>query len=292
MSIDRLQDKIRKFKNPAVIDLTIRPEEIPQYLMEEEGNLCGAYSRFCAELLGGLKEIVPAVRFGFGAFALQGTAGLDALENALKAAKSSGYYVILDAPEAISLQAAEYNASILLDPRCQWQYDALIVTAYIGSDALRPYAEHLAGSDKAIFAVLRTANRTAPELQDLLTGSRLVHIAAADVFNRLAEPRIGKCGYSAVGAMAGASSVHSLRTLRQKYNRLFLLLDGYDYANSNAKNCSEAFDRLGHGAVACAGASVTAAYLADEAEGREFVACAQKAAERMRKNLTRYVTVL
>ena len=150
----------------------------------------------------------------------------------------------------------------------------------------------MAGGDKALFDVLRTANRSAAELQDLLTGSRLVHIAAADIVNRLAEPRAGKCGYSAIGAVAGASSSHSLRTLRQKYNRLFLLLDGYDYANSNAKNCSEAFDRLGHGAAACAGQSVTAAYIAEEADSREYVACAQRAAERMKKNLTRYVTVL
>ena len=190
MSVDRLQEKIRKLKNPSLIDLTIRPEEIPQSLVEEEGNLCGAYSRFCGELLEGLREIVPAVRFDFGAFALQGAAGLDALENALKAAKGCGYYVILDAPEAKSLQAAEYSASVLLDPQCQWRFDALILSAYIGSDALRPYADALAGSDKAFFAVLRTANRSAPELQDLLTGSRLVHVAAADVVNRLAEPRI------------------------------------------------------------------------------------------------------
>lgn len=292
MSVDRLQEKIRKLKNPTVIDLTLRPEEIPQFLLEEEGNLCGAYSRYCQALLDGLKDIVPAVRFGFGAFALQGAAGLDALENALKAAKNNGFYVILDAPEAMSLQNAEYGASVLLDPDCQWCFDGLVLTAYIGSDALRPYADAMAGSDKALFAVLRTANRSAPELQDLLTGSRLVHIAAADVVNRLAEPRIGKCGYSAIGGVAGASSAHSLRTLRQKYNRLFLLLDGYDYSNSNAKNCSEAFDRLGHGAAACAGQSVTAAYLAEEADAGEYVACAQRAAERMRKNLTRYVTVL
>lgn len=292
MSVDLLQDKIRKLKNPSVVDFQVSSEQLPPHILEQAESYEAAYERFCMELLLGLKDVVPAVRFSFNHFALMGDSGLSVLKRVLAYAKEQGFYVLLDVPEALSLQQAEIGAKVFFAEEKGWCFDGLILCAYIGSDGLKPYTAMLEKQGKALFAVVRTANRTAPELQDLLTGSRLVHLAAADIVSRLAQPYMGRCGYSHVGAVAGASSAHSLHTLRTKYNRLFLLLDGYDYANSNAKNCSEAFDQLGHGAAACAGTSVTAAYLAEEADSREYVACAVRAAERMRRNLTRYITVL
>ena len=92
--------------------------------------------------------------------------------------------------------------------------------------------------------------------------------------------------------LAAASSAESLRNLRSKYPKLFLLLDGYDYPNANAKNCSNAFDKYGHGAAACGGTGITCAWKAAESEGEDYPEQAKTAAERMKKNLTRYVTVL
>lgn len=292
MSIDKLQDKIRKLKNPSVIDFGVLPEHIPPFLMEEEGSFVKAYGRFCRELLEGLQGVVPAVRFSLSAFALLGQDAMALLGNLLRFAKAQGYYVFLDIPGALSGQEADIAADTLFDDAAELTFDGIITSCYIGSDSLRPYAAKLKESDKDLFAVIRTSNKTAPELQDLLTGSRLVHMAAADIVNRFAEPLVSRCGYSRVAAVAGASSADSLRSLRTKYKNMFLLLDGYDYPNANAKNCSYAFDRLGHGAAACAGTSVTAAWQEQEGDSREYVAFAVQATERMKKNLTRYVTVL
>ena len=291
MSIDKLQEKIRKTKNPSVIDFGVLPVHIPPHLLEEEGNFVAAYRRFCRELLLGLKDTVPAVRFSLGAFSLLGALGVDQLTDILHYAKELGYYVLLDGPEALSQQAAASAAEALLITDA-FSCDGVIVSAYIGSDAVRPYVKLLKQSGKSLFVVTRTANKTAPEVQDLLTGSRLVHTAVADLAGRLGEPLMGKCGYSQVAAVGAASSADSLRAMRAKQKCLFLLLDGYDYPNANAKNCSFAFDNLGHGAVACAGSTVTAAWYHEELDSREYVSWATQAAERMKKNLTRYVTVL
>ena len=83
-----------------------------------------------------------------------------------------------------------------------------------------------------------------------------------------------------------------MRNLRTAYKSMFMLLDGYDYPNANAKNCSNAFDKLGHGAAAIAGTSITAAWQEQPADAREFVALAVEAAQRMKKNLLRYITIL
>lgn len=288
MSVDKLQDMIRKVKNPSVVDLSVYAAQLPPYLIEAEGDYPRAYARFCRELLLGLKGVVPAVRFSYSFFALMGTAGMEILPKLLTNAKDLGFYVLLDGVEALSAQAAQNGADTFLKMNC----DGIILSTYIGSDAIKPYVMQLGDSGKSLYIVLRTANKSASEMQDLMTGSRLVYMVGAQMANLLGEPYVGKCGYSRIGGLAAASSAECLRQLRGKYKNLFLLLDGYDYPNSNAKNCSFAFDKLGHGAAACAGSSVTAAWRDEQAPENEYVACAVRAAERMKKNLTRYITVL
>jgi orotidine-5'-phosphate decarboxylase len=227
-----------------------------------------------------------------GAFSLMGADGMFLLYKLTEFAKERDYYVILDAPECMSSRAAEQTVKTIFDSNCPWQFDGLVVSAYAGSDVLKPYVHALKASNKALFVTLRTANKSAAELQDLLTGTRLVHMAAADIVKRLGEPLVGRSGYSQVAGIGPANVPDVLKKLRDRYKNLFLLLDGYDYSNSNAKNCSYAFDKLGHGAIACADMGITHAWDTDENDGSNYVKDAQEAALRMKKNLLRYVTVL
>lgn len=287
MSMDALMEKIRKTKNPSVLYLDGGKDGIPPlYLQQEEA--CPVFAYYAA-LLRELKGMIPAARFAFGSFALMGQQGLQTLEMLLRLARELGYYVILDAPELLSVSAAEQAALNLSGEESAYPCDGLVLPMYAGSDILKPFAK-LTGAGKTVFPVVRTANRSASELQDLLSGNRLVHVAAADIINRQGETCIGKSGYSQIGVLASASAADSLRNLRAKYSRLFLLLDGADYPNANAKNCSYAFDKLGRGAAACIGSSVVCAW--KEAQTEEPLAAAVQAAERMKKNLTRYITVL
>ena len=288
MSVDILQEKIRKTKNPSVVVFEAFPDWIPPQV--QEGNsVVQALEKLYMDLLSQMKGHVGAIRFGFGSFALLGIDGLSLLSRLLEKAKEQGYYVILDAPETMSALAAQNAAALIGAENSQYPCDGLVISSYLGSDILNSYFA-LCKQGKSLFAVVRTANRSAPEMQDLLSGGRLVHIAAADIVNRLGQTQVGKCGYAQMGALASASSADSLRSLRGKYPKLFLLLDGYDYPNANAKNCSFAFDKLGYGAAACAGASVVAAW--KDSESDDYAAAAIEALQRMKKNLTRYITVL
>jgi orotidine-5'-phosphate decarboxylase len=187
--------------------------------------------------------------------------------------------------------AGMISAGILGDESL-YPCDGLVISGYPGSDIIRPFLPFCKKGKKDLFVVVRTANKSAPELQDLLAGSRLVHQAAADHVNRYGADTSGKFGYTQVGILAAASSAESLRNLRTKYPKLFLLLDGFDYPNANAKNCSSAFDKFGHGAAACGGSAITCAWKEGESDGSDYLEKAKAAAERMKKNLTRYVTVL
>ena len=292
MAIEKLQEKIRKMKNPSMVDFSVELEKIPPHILSEEKNEILAYDRFCRELMDGLKGIVPAVRFSVSYFSLLGPDGLFLMSRMTEYAKKLDYYVLVDAPECFSKQNAEIAVEQFFSAKCPWQFDGLTVSAYAGTDVVKPYVQAAKTGNKDVFVVLRTANKSAAELQDLLTGSRLVHMAAADIVCRLGEPLVGRSGYSQVAGIGPASVADVLKKLRARYKSLFLLIDGYDYPNANAKNCCFAFDKLGHGAVACAGTGITAAWDADQTDGTDYVACAVQAAERMKKNLTRYVTIL
>lgn len=291
MSIDLLHERIRKLKNPSMVDFGIQPDCMPPHLPEEEGSYAAAYARFCRELMEELKDFVPAVRFSFGSFALMGAEGLARLSALLKDASEMGFYVLLDGPEILSPWGADRATEILFGGE-EYPCDGLLISPYIGSDSIKPFLPYCRDNQKDLFVVVRSPNKTAAELQDLLTGTRLVHGAAMDLVNRHGETILGKCGYSRIGAAVSAGAPNSLRSLRGNYSRVFLLVDGLDYPSGNAKNCSHAFDRFGYGAVVCAGPSVTAAWKEAESDGRDYAEQALRAAERMKKNITRYITVL
>lgn len=288
MSVDYLQEKIRKMKNPSMLELNLSPAELPSGFCSDASGYCD----FCQLLLDGLKGIMPAVRVSFASFALLGPDGLDALSQVLNHAKALGYYVVMDAPELLSPKSAAMTAEAVFGENSLFPCDGLIISGYLGSDVVKPFLNYCKDEKKDIFVVVRTANKSAPELQDLLSGGRIVHGAAADHVNRYGADTAGKFGYTRVGVLAAASSAESLRSLRMKYPRLFMILDGFDYPNSNAKNCSYAFDKFGHGAVASASVSITCAWKQEGAGEVEYITAAVSAAERMRKNLTRYITIL
>ena len=291
MSVDILQEKIRKTKNPSVLELNLSASDLPPHICAEEEGKGAAYGRFCRELLTALQGMVPAVRFSFTAFSVLGHDGLYRLSEAMKLAKELGFYVILDAPELLSVNAAKLAAESFLGEESLYPCDGLVIGGYLGSDIIKPFLPYCKKEKKDLFVVTRTANKSASELQDLLAGGRLVHAAAADHVNRYGADTAGKFGYIRVGILAAASAAQSLKDLRAKYPKLFMILDGADYPNANAKNCANAFDKFGHGAVAVVGDAICAAW--KQAEGEiEPVEAARDAALRMKKNLNRYVTIL
>ena len=290
MSIDVLQKKIRKTKCPVMLELSASLSELPAQILSD--SPAAGYARVCREVMDGLKGSIPAVRFGFSSFALLGADGVAQLAALMRYAKKLGYYVALDAPEILSQRSAQRTADVIFGENSPFPCDGLTLLCYLGSDCIKPFLEGCKTGNKDIFLAVRTANRTAPELQDLRSGTRLVHIAGADLVSRCADGLTGKCGYSPVGIMSAANAPDSLRALREKYPRLFLLVDDYGAVGANAKNCACAFDKFGHGAIVCDGGTILRAWQQAESDGSDYVTQAELCVERMKRNFARYITIL
>ena len=289
MSMDILQDRIRKLKSPLIADLSFKKEHIPAHLLADR-DVVDAYYQYCLELMEGLQQQCAGVRFSFDRFALMN--GLRQLSDLLIRANKLGYYVLLDGPNVLSSWGAEATAEVLFGEDSPYPCHGLILSPWIGSDAIKPFLPYCKDHGKSIFLAVRTANKTAAELQDLMTGGRLTHVAAADIVNRHGMPIFGKCGFSHIGALTAGTNGAAVNGLRTKYKQMFLLVDGIDYPGGNAKICSYAFDRLGHGAAVCAGHDLTAAWIQAESDGRDCIDLAVKAAERLAGNISRYISIL
>ena len=284
MSVDALQEKIRKRKSALVVDFTIYPGALPERW--NLGSFSQGYRQYVLDLLKGLKGLIPGVRFRLSAFALLGSEMLVFLPELVKAASDLGFYVLLEAPDLSGREMAELCAQTMASLPC----DGVQIPFYAGSDVLEPFLPDCENNRRDVFVTGRTPNRSAPELQDLLTGSRLVHMAAADRISRYAESLTGKFGYARVGVAASAGAPESLKNLRTKYPNLFLLADGLDYPSANLKNVSLAFDKLGRGGAYCAGNMVTGAWVSSELP--DPIEAAQAEVQRQKKGLQRYVTYL
>jgi len=181
MSFARLQEKIDKLQNPTVVGLDPDLAHVPAELLErnykDHGETLEAASlavyEFNTGLIDALCDIVPAVKPQSAYYEILGPYGVFALKKTCDYAKKKGMYVILDGKRNdIGSTAAAYSAAYLgsihvgSKEYLPFDADALTVNAYLGSDGIKPFIETAIKYDKALFALVRTSNPSAGELQD------------------------------------------------------------------------------------------------------------------------------
>ena len=250
MSIDVLQAKIRKTKNPSMICIAPSVLELPMPIKDAARAQYGDTLRAAAEsyrqvsfgILDALKAVVPAVSILSGAYAA-------------------------------------------------YACDGALMTVYLGSDSVKPFTQYCKDG-KNVFIIARSSNKSAREVQDLLSGDRVVYQVMADLAMRWSLDQFGKNGYSEIGIAAAATNPTVLRTLREKYDRLFFLVPGYGTQGGNAKDVQYAFDKLGHGAAIMAGRSVLYAWQRQDDGADHYQQYARAAALKMREQILGYITVL
>ena len=310
MSMDILQEKIRQKKNPTVAGLDPKLDYIPQHILDEAFAKYGptlrgaaeAYRLFCRGLIDALKDIVPAVKPQSAYFEVLGSAGIAVLEEICAYAKEQGLYVILDAKRGdigstCEAYAKAYLGAVEIDGNyfSPFDCDSITVNGYLGTDALKPFTALCKERNKSIFLLVKTSNASSRELQDLIAGDRLVHTVMADLAVRLTEKEqlIGASGWSAIGAVVGATHPQDLKFLREKYPQLFFLVPGYGAQGGKAKDVQYAFDRFGHGAIVNSSRGIMCAWQkAEDSSGKNYQEAARNEAIRMKNDICTYITVL
>ena len=308
MSVDRLQMKIRKMKNPTAFGMDPMPDRIPPFLLaecrEEHGQtlqaLATAYERFGTALIDTLAPLLPAVKFQPVCFEALGAEGLAVMDRLTRYAREQGLYVIVDTSFCSIASIAELQAQACFGELplgdgsfSPFYSDAATLVSYFGSDGIRPFLPYCKAADKAVFMLVRTSNKSGREVQDLISGDRNIYTVMADLAMRLSPDLIGETGFSGIGVIVGAPQSNILRQLRSRYDRLFFCVTGYGAQGGRAADVQYAFNSLGHGALVCAARSIICAWQRNEEdpEGRSFREAALASATKMRDDILRYVSI-
>ncbi len=157
-----------------------------------------------------------------------------ALHQCVLHARSKGLIVIMDGKRNDIGSTAEAYAQAYLGEmvtgetaEAPWDADALTINAYLGSDGVDPFLKVAAARDRGVFALVRTSNPSAGEIQDLISGNRPIYRHVADLVASWAAPHRDSSGYSLLGAVVGATYPEQLSELREAMPGVTFLVPGF-----------------------------------------------------------------
>jgi len=301
MSFARLQERINELQNPTVVGLDPDLSHVPNHILDkhykERGETLEAASlavvEFNAGLIDALCDIVPAIKPQSAYYEILGAYGVLALSKTCDYAKAKGMYVIVDGKRNdIGSTAAAYSAAYLGTVKVgeseimPFNADALTVNAYLGSDGIKPFIETAVKYNKAVFALVRTSNPSAGELQDKLIGKETLYTTVGDLMEKISYDTIDEYGYTCVGAVVGATYPQEAELLRKRLKHTFFLVPGYGAQGGSADEAACAFDEKGHGAIVNSSRGIIAAW---KKRGGDYATTAREEAISMRDELRKAV---
>jgi orotidine-5'-phosphate decarboxylase len=246
---------------------------------------------FNKKLVDTLYDIVPSVKVQIAYYEMYGAAGLKAFEETLKYAAEKGLVVIADAKRNdIGSTAACYSKAFLSTTQAgnaagkAFPADYLTVNGYLGTDGISPFVEDCVKNDKGIFVLVKTSNPSSGELQNqILANGVPVYEYMGALVEKWGENTLGKYGYSAVGAVVGATHPEEAARLREKLPHTFFLIPGYGAQGGNAEMLRCCFGKNGLGGVVNNSRGIICAY---KKNGGTYYEAARAAAIAMQKDLS------
>ncbi len=241
----RLAAAVRERGSQVVLGLDPDPARVP-------GGAEGARA-FCRRAIASAGPACVAAKLQLASFERFGTAGWEAFERAAAAAADAGLLVIADAKRGdVDVTSRAYAQAFLRAP-----IDALTINPMLGGDAVAPFVEAAASSARGLFALVRTSNPGAAELQDLpLASGGLWHEEVARRVALWGAPSVDSSGLSCLGAVVGATVPERLVALRALMPHQPLLIPGVGAQGGRPEDLGPAFGGRPAGALVSASRSI------------------------------------
>ncbi len=294
MITDRLIDKIIDLQNPTCVGLDTSFEYLPDEMKAGVTSFDKVAERiwdFNKKLIDTLYDIIPSVKVQIAYYEAYGTAGMKAYEETLKYAAEKDLVVIADAKRNdIGSTAACYAKAFLGETDVNgtklsaFPSDYVTVNGYLGTDGIAPFTEECEKRGKGIFVLVKTSNPSSGELQNLvLENGTPVYEYMGGLVEKWGESTIGQYGYSAVGAVVGATHPTEAARLRKVLPHTFFLIPGYGAQGGNAEMLKSCFGANGLGGVVNNSRGILCAY---KKNGGTYYEAARAATIAMQKDLS------
>jgi len=166
-----------------------------------------------------------------------------------------------------------------------FEADALTVNAFLGSDGIQPFIDQAQQHGRGLFVLVKTSNASSGEIQDLPVAGRPLYEHLAELVEDWGAASRGSCGYSAVGAVVGATYPEQARRLRILMPHTLFLVPGYGAQGATAADVVGCFDARGYGAIVNASRSILFAFRTPTYAAMPYAAAARAATEQMIQEL-------
>lgn len=300
MIIDTLIDKIQEYDNPTVAGLDTSFDYLPESMKEGVQDFAGAADAVLAfnkKIVDSICDIVPCVKVQIAYYEMYGLEGMRAFAETVKYASKKGMLVMTDAKRNDIGATAECYAKAYLgqtvvggEVYTAFDSDFLTVNGYLGSDGIKPFLGWMQKRDKGIFVLVKTSNKSSGELQDLkLENGKTVYEYMGGLVEEWGKDCIGKYGYSAVGAVVGATHPQQAQILRREMPHTFFLIPGYGAQGGTADDLKVCFDKDGLGGIVNSSRGILCAYKQEKYAGLSFDAAARQACMDMKNDLNRAI---
>jgi orotidine-5'-phosphate decarboxylase len=187
----------------------------------------------CRTLIERAGPACVAVKPQLACFERLGAPGWAALADVCVIAREAGLLVVADGKRGdVPVSAAAYAQALVGETPTPWGpvaglgADAFTANPLLGLDALEPLVAAAADAGAGIFALVRTSNPGAADVQDLPAPHQPLHERLAGLVDGLSERLLGECGLSGVGAVVGATEPHHIGHLRELMPRSIFLIPG------------------------------------------------------------------
>src|SRR5262245_47973890 len=218
---DRLCEAIARKGNAVVVGLDPRLESLPEALLEAcratYGNTTRAAAealwRFNRDIIDAVYDLVPVVKPQLAFYERYGLAGMQAYMQTVRYAQAAGLLVIADAKRNDIGPTAVGYAEAFLGPARVFEHtvpgdfeaDALTVNAFLGSDGIQPFIDQAQQHGRGLFVLVKTSNASSGELQDVAVAGQPLYAHLGQLVEAWGATSRGHYGYSAVGAVVGAT---------------------------------------------------------------------------------------
>ncbi len=165
----------------------------------------------------------------------------------------------------VPVTAAAYAQALVGETPTPWGpvaglgADAFTANPLLGRDALEPLIEAAAEAGAGVFALVRTSNPGAADVEDLPAPESPLHERLAAIVAELAPRLAGGGGLSGMGAVVGATEPQHIARLRELMPRAVFLIPGVGAQGGRPELLGAAFAPGPPAAIVPASRSIAAA---------------------------------
>jgi orotidine-5'-phosphate decarboxylase len=234
---DRLAALVEERRSQICLGLDPDPARLPPDLDPGEGSpaerAAAAAAAHCRRLIELAGPACVAAKPQLACFERLGAPGWAALAEVCAAAAEAGLLTIADGKRGdVPVTAAAYAQSLVGETPTPWGAvaglgaDAFTANPLLGLDALEPLVAAAAAAGAGVFALVRTSNPGAADVEDLQAPERPLHERLAELVDGLAPRLAGAAGLSGMGAVVGATEPQRIARLRELMPRSIFLIPG------------------------------------------------------------------